>query len=185
MNQSKITIRYAKALFDLALERNVLEKVKDDMAFIDKVCVENRELRAMLHNPVINVDKKQKVMLSIFGSYIDKLTLGFINIVSRKRRESYIDNIASDFVALYKEYKGIKTAFITSAVAVNEKEKLAILGILKNLSGKDIELVEKLKSDIIGGFIINMDNFQIDQSLTSKIKDLKKDFEKNLYVKGF
>jgi F-type H+-transporting ATPase subunit delta len=185
MNQSKITIRYAKALFDLALEHNVLEQVKDDMALISQVSLENRELRGMLHNPVINVDKKQKVMLRIFGSHINKLTLSFINIISRKRRESYIDGIASDFVTLYKEYKGIKTAYITSAVALNETERLAMLGILKNLTGKEIELIESLKSDIIGGFVINMDNYQVDQSLTTKIKILKKDFEKNLYVRGF
>ena len=185
MNQSKITIRYAKALFDLALERNVLEQVKKDMALINQVCLENRELRSMLHNPVINVDKKQKVMLKIFGSHIDTLTLSFINIISRKRREYLIDGIASDFVSLYKEYKGIKTAYVTTAVALCDTERQAMLGILKSLTGKEIELIENLKKDIIGGFVLSMDNYQVDQSMTSKIKDLRKDFEKNLYIKGF
>jgi F-type H+-transporting ATPase subunit delta len=185
MNQSKITIRYAKALFDLALERNVLEQVKDDMALISLVCLENRELRGMLHNPVINVDKKQKVMFKIFGSHINTLTLSFINIISRKRREYYIDGIASDFVSLYKDYKGIKTAYVTSAVALIDSERMAMLNILKNLTGKEIELIEKLKSDIIGGFVLSMDNYQVDQSITNKIKELKKDFEKNPYVRGF
>ncbi|MBK7031207.1 MAG: hypothetical protein IPH45_19285 [Bacteroidales bacterium] len=36
------------------MERNVLEQVKTDMALINQVCLENRELRSMLHNPVIN-----------------------------------------------------------------------------------------------------------------------------------
>jgi F-type H+-transporting ATPase subunit delta len=185
MNHSKITIRYAKALFDLALERNVLEQVKTDMALIDKVCLENRELRVMLHNPVINVAKKQKVMLMIFGNHINKLTLNFIEIISRKRREYYIDGIASDFVDLYKEYKGIKTAYVTSAIALNDLDRKAMLNILKNLTGKEIELVEKMKSELIGGFVLKMDNYQVDQSITTKIKDLKKDFEKNLYIRGF
>jgi F-type H+-transporting ATPase subunit delta len=185
MNQSRITIRYAKALFDLALERNVLERVKTDMALINQVCLENRELRVMLHNPVINVDKKQKVMNKIFGSHIDKLTHSFIDIISRKRRESNIDGIASDFVDLYKDYKGIITARVTTAIALSDKDKLAVLNILKSLTGKDIELIENLKSDILGGFILNMDNYQVDQSITTKIKELKKDFEKNPYVKGF
>ncbi len=185
MNQSKITIRYAKALFDLALERKVLEKVKDDMALIDSVCHESPELTRMLHNPVINVDKKQKVMHRIFESKIDQLTMNFIDIISRKRREYYIDGIASAFVSLYKEYMGIVTAYVTSAVPMADTDKTSVLAILKTLTGKDIELVEKLKSELIGGFIVNMDNYQVDQSVTTKIKELKKDFEKNLYVKGF
>jgi F-type H+-transporting ATPase subunit delta len=185
MNHTKITIRYAKALFDLAQEQKVLEQVKDDMALISQVCLENRELRGMLHNPVINVDKKQKVMKSIFGSHINKLTSSFLDIIARKRRESYIDGIATDFVWLYKEFKGIKTAYVSSAVALEDADRLAMVQILKSLTGKEIELVESLKSDIIGGFILSMDNFQVDQSLTSKVKRLKKDFDKNLYVKGF
>ncbi|NVO21281.1 MAG: ATP synthase F1 subunit delta [Bacteroidetes bacterium] len=185
MNHTKITIRYAKALFDLAQEQKVLEQVKDDMALISQVCLENRELRGMLHNPVINVEKKQKVLKSIFGSHINKLTSLFLDIISRKRRESYIDAIASDFVGLYKEYKGIKTAYVSSAVALDDTDRKTMTVILKSLTGHEIELIESIKTEIIGGFILSMDNYQVDQSLTAKVKRLKKDFDKNLYVKGF
>jgi len=185
MNQSKITIRYAKALFDLSLERKVLERVKDDMALLDKVCHESPDLTRMLHSPVINVDKKHKVMHKIFESSMDKLTMNFIDIISRKRREYYIDGIASAFVSLYKEYIGLKTAYITTAIPLAEADKAGVMAILRTLTGKDIELVEKLKSEIIGGFILEMDNYQVDQSVTAKFKELRKDFDKNLYVKGF
>jgi len=185
MNQSQLTLRYAKALFDLSLEQKVLEKVKSDMMFIDQVCHENKDLRRMLHNPVINVDKKQKVMHKIFASRIDKLTLRFIDIIARKRREHYLDGIASAFVELYKDYKGIKTAHVSSPVPVMDSDRKAILSILKKLTDKSIELQEQVKEELIGGFILKMDNFQVDQSMKSKIKELKKDFEKNLYIKGF
>ena len=185
MNQTQITLRYAKALFDLALERKVLDKVKADMDLIDTVCHENRELRGMLHNPVIYVDKKQKVLQKVFRSHIDSLTLGFVNILSRKRREYFLDGIAADFAALYKEFKGIKPAEVISAVPMNDSDRKAVLEILRKLTSMDIELNEKVKPDLIGGFVLNMDNYQVDQSLRTKIKDLKQDFEKNLYIKGF
>ncbi len=185
MNQSQITLRYAKALFDLAQERKILEKVKADMALIDQVCHENKELRGMLHNPVISVDKKQKVLHQLFEKHIDKLTLQFIDIISRKRRESYIDGIASAFVSLYKEFKGIKTAYVKSAVSLTVSDKKEMVGMLNKMTGKEIELIEEIKSDLIGGFVLTMDQYQIDQSLMTKIKQLKKDFEKNLYIKGF
>ena len=171
MNQSQITLRYAKALFDLAQERKILEKVKADMALIDQVCHENKELRGMLHNPVISVDKKQKVLHQLFEKHIDKLTLQFIDIISRKRRESYID--------------GIKTAYVKSAVSLTVSDKKEMVGMLNKMTGKEIELIEEIKSDLIGGFVLTMDQYQIDQSLMTKIKQLKKDFEKNLYIKGF
>jgi len=185
MNQSQITTRYAKALFDLALEQRVLDRVKDDMILIDEVCHQNKDLRGMLHNPVIQVEKKQKVLHQVFGSTIDKLTLGFLDIIARKRREYYIDGIASAFVALFKEYKGIKTAYVTSAVALTDTDRKAILDMFRNFTGKEIELIEQLNPGMLGGFVLSLDNYQIDQSLRTKVKQLKKDFEKNLYIKGF
>lgn len=185
MNQSQITTRYAKALFDLAMERRVLDRVKDDMIFIDEVCHQNKDLRGMLHNPVIQVDKKQKVLHLIFGSKIDKLTLSFLDIIARKRREYYIDGIASAFVALFKEYKGIKTAYVSSAVSLTEPDRKSILEMFRNFTGKEIELIEQIKPDLLGGFVLSLDNYQVDQSVRSKIKQLKKDFGKNLYIKGF
>lgn len=185
MSLTKITVRYAKALFELSLEKNLLERVKDDMALINTVCHENKALVNMLHNPVIKADKKQKVLRLIFSASIHPLSLSFLNILSRKRREHFIDGIADAFVKIYMEHMGITTAQVTTAAPLAESEKGTILGILSKLTEKEIELVETIKSEIIGGFIIQMDDYQVDQSVTTKIKKLKKDFEKNLYIKGF
>lgn len=185
MSFTKITIRYAKALFDLALEQNLLEKVKDDMAMIDTVCHENRALVNMLHNPVVSADKKQKVLRAIFSRSIHKLSMNFLEILSRKRREQYIDGIADAFVKIYMEHIGLTKARVTSAVPLVDSEKKTIHGILSKLTDKDVQLVEDLRTEILGGFIIQMDDYQVDQSVATKIKKLKKDFEKNLYIKGF
>lgn len=185
MNQSKITIRYAKALFDLALENKKQEQVKNDMALIDQTCSENRELRLMLHNPVINLERKLKVLKGVFGQKIDPISMLFLQVLARKRRDQYIHSIASAYITLYKEYSGLKTAYVTSATGLNESERTRMRNILKNITDKDIELVETIKDDVIGGFILTMDNYQVDQSLNNQIKELKKEFEKNLYIKGF
>ena len=52
-------------------------------------------------------------------------------------------------------------------------------GIVLNLEEDNVGIV------LLGGFVINLDNFQLDQSIAAKIKQLKKDFEKNLFIKGF
>ena len=64
-------------------------------------------------------------------------------------------------------------------------EKAGILEIIGKLTDKKIDLVESTDEKLLGGFVINIDDFQVDQSIAAKIKGLKKDFEKNLFVKGF
>ena len=185
MSYTKITLRYAAAFFDLATEKGVVEKASEDMALLGKVCTSNHDFVRMLQNPVIHADKKKKVITQIFGDSVNAMSLSFMSLMVRKRRERYLPSIAEAFNNLYKISQGIKTAYVASAISLEANEKAGILEIIGKLTDKKIDLVESTDEDLIGGFVINLDDFQVDQSIASKIKELKKDFEKNLFIKGF
>jgi F-type H+-transporting ATPase subunit delta len=185
MSYTKITIRYAAAFFDLAGEKGIIEKANEDMTLFGNVCESNHDFVRMLQNPVINAEKKKKVIRHIFGTSVNTMSLSFMNLMIRKRRERYLPSIAEAFHDLYQAYKGIKTAYVTSAVELGTSEKGQILDILKKVTSLKIDLVEKTNETLLGGFVINLDNFQLDQSIATKIKHLKKDFEKNLFEKRF
>jgi len=185
MSYTKITIRYAAAFFDLAEEKGIVENAYEDMLLLGNICTSNRDFVLMLQNPVIHAQMKTKVINKIFGKSVHKISLSFMSLMIRKRRERYLPSIAEAFTDLYKASKGIKTAYVTSAVELATKEKAGVMGILQKLTDKKIDLVENIDTDLIGGFVINIDDFQVDQSLSTKVKKLKKDFEKNLFVKGF
>ena len=185
MSYTKITIRYAAAFFDLAEEKGIIENAYEDMTMLGDICTSNHDFVMMLQNPVIHADKKNKVIAKLFGTSMSRMSLSFISLMIRKRRERYLPSIAEAFADLYKASKGIKTAYVTSAVELASEDKAGVLEILSKLTDKKIDLVEKTNEALIGGFIINLDNFQIDQSIATKIKELKKDFEKNLFIKGF
>lgn len=185
MSYTKITLRYAAAFFDLATEKGVVEKASEDMALLGKVCTSNHDFVRMLQNPVIHADKKKKVIIQIFGDSVNTMSLSFMNLMIRKRRERYLPSIAEAFNDLYKVSKGIKTAYVTSAISLSANEKAGILDIISKLTDKKIDLVESTDEHLLGGFVINVDDFQVDQSIATKIKELKKDFEKNLFIKGF
>lgn len=185
MSYTKITIRYAAAFFDLAGEKGIIENTYEDMTLLGDICESNHDFVRMLQNPVINADKKIKVVTKIFGTSMHKMSLSFMTLMIRKRRERYLPSIAEAFTDLYKASKGIKTAYVTSAVELAAADKTSILELLQKVTDKKIELVEKTDEALLGGFVINLDNFQLDQSIATKIKQLKKDFEKNLFVRGF
>jgi F-type H+-transporting ATPase subunit delta len=184
MSYTKITLRYAAAFFDLSSEKGLLDQSNEDMSLLGNVCTSNPDFVRMLQNPVISADKKKKVISQIFGG-MNPVSLSFMNLMIRKRRERYLPSIAEAFSDLYKASKGIKTAYVTSAVSLDEKEKAGVLAIFSKLTDMKIDLVEKTNENLLGGFVLNLDHFQVDQSISTKIKELKKDFEKNLFIKGF
>lgn len=185
MKETKISIRYAKALFELALEQGIEERVKDDMMLIKEVCASNNELIRILVSPVIKVAVKDKILKSIFAEHIHKLSISFISLIVRKGRESLVVEIACDYVARYKEFKGIKIAYVKTAKKFDDKTRQQLIEKLQAISHSQIELVEEINEDLVGGFILKIDDNQYDASILSRLKRLKRDFKDNLYVKGY
>ena len=110
MRQSRITLRYAKALFGLAIEEDILEQCKKDMQLISDTCNKNRKLSLLLKSPIIKTDKKLSILEEIFLNKISPITTSFVDIITTKKREYLLESIANSFVKLYKEHKNIETA---------------------------------------------------------------------------
>jgi len=186
MADVKVASRYVKSLLGLAVERGVLEEVHEDMLLFSKVCDENRDFRMMLESPVIRHDRKRQVMERIFSNKVNKLTMAMIDILTRKNREPLLPAIAKEFHVEYNEFKGIGKAYITTTVPMDAQLRGEIEAIVKQLSSKSkVELSEKIDKELIGGFILNVGDKQIDASIKSKLRTLNLRFSENHFVKEY
>ncbi len=185
MNELKIANRYARALFDLSLELNNLEKVRKDIDLIHNVCLASKDFTVMLRSPVIRADKKSLVIDEIFRKKIEEVTLNFLLIITRNKREILIPEIAIQFIEIYKVHHNIITVNITTAVQLDEGIKTKILTLLEKRANAKIELNEKLDEELIGGFVLSYEDKQYDASILRQIKNLRREFDINLYIKGF
>lgn len=181
MLETKVAGRYAKSLLSLAAEKNILDEVSRDMELILSVCEANRDFRMMLKNPLIHADKKLSITNKIFLNKINKMTSAFLEIIFRKRREFYTENIASEFVKEFKKIKGIATATVISAVGIDDKLRAEIKNIIKNISNSEVELTEQVDKEIIGGIILRFGDVQYDSSIAKSLRLLRRNFSENLY----
>ncbi len=185
MDVSIISQRYAKALFDLAVELSLLERVKKDMDTVRDAALENPQFRRLLESPIIPSGKKNSIIKGVFEKYLDRLTMRFLELLTRKEREVYLREIAEAFEKLYKVHHNIITVKITSTAPLNGENRAELLKLLSEQTHKTIDLVEETDKDLIGGFVISMEDKKYDASLRHKLERLKKTFEKNLYIKQY
>ena len=97
MRHSIVATRYAKSLLNLAIERGELDQCFKDMQYIAETCDNNKDLTIMLNSPVIRPDKKLSVLTAIFDKQLGELSNGFINIITKKKRE--IDLYSPEYLA--------------------------------------------------------------------------------------
>ncbi|WP_317898998.1 ATP synthase F1 subunit delta [Aurantibacillus circumpalustris] len=167
--------RYAKSLMDLAVESKQLEVVRADMQSIEQVCKENREFELFLNSPVIKTDKKLVVMNEIFKGKISDLTLSFLNLITSKHRESLVGHIAAAFDDQYKTNKNIFTAVVTSAKGLDAATKQKVKDLVKSQMNGEVELIEKIDANTIGGFILRIGDKQLDKTVARQLSNLKKE----------
>ena len=185
MNNPRVNIRYAQSIFDLARERDEVEIVRKNMKLVATVCNKNPELVAMLKSPIINSDKKTAIFHELFLPEMDELTMGFIEIVIRKKREEHLHHIALKFEDLYLEYKNIKKALVISAVPLTDNLRKEIKQLLEEETKGGIIMEEKVNPDIIGGLIIQLGDQLFDDSIHHKLEKLRKEFNINKYIRTF
>lgn len=183
MKGTQLASRYAKSLFEFAIEQQCLNVVYDNMLELSSICKTNKDFRLMLSNPIIKIDKKQAIINALFSKAFHAITLSFLNLIFKKRREESIDKIAEEFVLLYKRKQNIKTAYLRSAVKLDESSKKLITERLAKQTNATIEIIEEVDPSLIGGFVITIEDKQFDASVLKGINRLTKEFGTNIYLK--
>lgn len=172
MKGTKAASRYAKALLELAIEHNQIDAVLNDMKYLSVVSGDSREFQLLVQSPIVNSDKKIAIFGELFGQF-QEISRKFIDLITKKGREALLSEIASSFEDQVNKYKGITPITITSAVPLSETAKSKIVSKVKGSVSGTLEITEKIDPALIGGFIVRMDDKQIDASIASQLDNLK------------
>lgn len=183
MSNHRVAYAYAKSLMELAIERGQLEEVYRDFQHLADMSRSNRELELAMRNPILSADKKLMVLKALFAKRdTTDASLAFFDILCRKNRIDVITEIAREFEAQYRLHNSIQVADITTTFPLDDKLRAAFTKIVLEISGmKTVKLVEKINPDLIGGFILKVNDRQLDESLSSKLRELKAEFSVNHY----
>lgn len=173
MRVSRAAKRYSKASLEFAIEKNVSNDVMNDFKNILNVISNSLQLNQFLSNPVISSNLKSIILFKIFP-YLSEKTRSIIYLLSKNRRLSILDQVAKDFIFRLKKSKGKITATVTSAVPLNENLKTFISLKANQMTELEVEIDNKIDSSIIGGFIINIGDKELNASISNQIESLKK-----------
>lgn len=173
MNESQISVRYAKALFKGAEEKGTLDRVYEDMGILEETSGMN-DFKFLLMLPSLQPGQKTKIAASVLEKHVSGLSMGLINLVIQNKREEYLPGIARNFREFYRKAKGIRNARLVTAQTVGEEITEKIRALISKTYESDVELSSAVKEEIIGGFILTIEDRQYDASVASSLKNIRK-----------
>lgn len=175
MSEIRLQIRYAESLYILSKEKNILDSVYRDVCTIRDVCKDNREFEIVLKDPIIKPSLKKKIVVALFETVCQELTVKFLTLIINKRRELHLMGICEQFVCLYNKEHNIRQAHLVVSRQISPDSLEKVKKNLEEIVGGEIDLKVSTDPQIIGGFCLTADNKQYDASFKKKLTLLEKE----------
>ena len=166
--------RYATALFELASEAGSIDKVGSDLADIGKMLESSDDLMRLTRSPVFGSDEQWTALSAVLKkAKIGGLTHNFVGLVAKNRRLFALGGMIKAYRSLVAHSRGEVSAEVTSAEKLSAAHVKKLKAALKAQMGRDVQMEEKVDPDILGGLIVKVGSRMVDNSLRTKLNNLK------------
>ena len=173
-NFSEISVRYSKALLELAKEQSLLSKIESDFLLLEKL-LENSDVQHLIKTSNLPIKTQSSSFNKILKKMnVQKLTSNFILVLIKNRKINFLNEVIKSFFFHVEKENGVLNVDVITATKLDlNGEKTVTKSINKITSNKKIILNKILDKSIIGGLIIKFGSTMIDNSIKTKLNQLK------------
>lgn len=165
--------RYARALFDLAVEARAIDAVAASLSSLKDALAASPELRELTTSPMVGRGAAGAAVAGVAANLqLDALTTKFLGVLAANRRLAALPAIICDFRALVAGRKGELTALVTSAHPLSADQQAALAARLKAGMKRDVALEITVDPAILGGLVVRIGSRMIDSSLKTRLESL-------------
>ncbi len=177
MDKGLIPRRYAKALMKFAAEKGKLEEVYTRMQNIEKAFADNKSLQSVIANPFVSAKEKTELVLTAAG--VDKtdnngIIADFVKLLEQNNRMDCLRQTSLAFIDEYRQKNNIYRVDIESAAPLSDPDRQRLTAMIDaHLGGATAEYSFTVNPDLIGGFVVNINNERLDASVRNELKQLR------------
>jgi F-type H+-transporting ATPase subunit delta len=180
---SKIAAPYARALYDFSVENNIMHQITADFQNLDIFLDKSVELIDYLNNPVVTKEEKQEILTKLLKSQINTSTFKFLMVLVERNRIDLLQSVITTYLDLIYETASIKMIEVYTAFPFTNLQKNTLIKKLKQLTqAREIRLVIRVDSSLIGGFLIKTSSKVIDFTVKNQLQKLAKHLDSVLEI---
>ena len=174
MDNERISVRYARALFQIAQEQGCEEAVYDGLTrFAHNYLLAIAQFNEVLSDPMVAREEKIKLIEMATGEPLHDTLKQFIAFVVDKKREDKMFFIAMKYMEMYRTKHHILNTHVTTATELPEATYDKIKAFVKQTFDSDAELEVHIDPSLIGGFILDIEHSRMDASVVGQLNALK------------
>ena len=164
---------YARALFEVAKERDLLDQIHDELTQFADAVSDNRQLAVFFFSPYFSTEeKKDALKRAVTGA--EPIFMNFLEALVERHRMPAIFRIRARYEELWDDEHKLLPVQVTSAVQLDEATVRSIGDRIGEQTGREVELSSEVDPDILGGIVLRVGNFILDASIRNRLEQLRK-----------
>lgn len=165
--------KYAVSIYELALEEDILQSVNQELMYLNEIFSTDADFLKLLTVPTISTQEKRNIIDTVLGTKVHQYVLNLLKLLSEKNRMESFFGLCTHFKKLYNKKMNICEVTVVTAIPLNESltQKLSVK--LEQITGKTVQLIMQVNSSVLGGVLLKMDNDQVDDTLQTRLSNLK------------
>ncbi len=168
---------YARSLFEVAKEHDVLDRVHDQLGEFADALGESRDLQVFFFSPYFSSEEKKDGIAKVVEG-ADERFVRFLELLAERHRMPALFRIRREFEALFAEERKLLPVTITSAVELDRSTVKRIGDEIQERTGRRIELTTSVDPDVIGGLSMQVGNLIMDATIRARLERLRKEVAK-------
>ena len=168
---------YARSLFEVAKEHDVLDRVHEELGEFAEALSEDRTLQVFLFSPYFSSDEKRDGVKKVVSD-ADERFVNFLELLAERHRMPAVFRIRREFDALWAEENQLLPVTVTSAVELDEGIVDDIGKRIQEQTGRKVELSSNVDPDVLGGLIVRVGNMVLDATVRNRLERLRKQVTK-------
>jgi len=169
---SKISSRYATALYESCKKTNQIEHALESLQALSDSLITNRKALVLLTSPLLTDQQKEEMIALAFGESLNSEIKNLMSILAKNNRLNEIHNILDSYKEIYSFDKGLVAGEVNSATELNEDEKTRITKAIEKKLASSVDLKFKVNPEMIGGIEARVGSYIFEDSIQSHMQKL-------------
>jgi F-type H+-transporting ATPase subunit delta len=164
---------YARALFELALEGQMIDQILAEYEFVKNSFDEFPDFLEIVKSPKISVVEKKTILKDTFGGKVSDVLLNFFSVLVDKKRSDVIRDVYDDLIIMADDNKGLVVARVESVIPLEANEIEVLEAKLNKVTGKTVTVDNVINPEIMGGLVVKVGDKVVDGSVKRKLDNMK------------
>lgn len=170
---TELSREYGEGLYFLCVEENLAQQALEELTALKALFRENPDFFRLVSNHSLSKAERVSILDKALRGQVHLYVLNFLKILCERGIISEFEGCVEAFRTFYNRDHQVVEAVATTSVPLDDAQRIQLLEKLRTMTGKQVQLTEKVDPAVMGGVLLEMEGKRYDNTLRHRLSQMR------------